>query len=297
MWDRLAGSITDIVHCAADIRFSRPIGEARATNTEGTRTMLALARDVKELRRFAFISTAYIMGRDTGELGEHEHSNIAGFVNTYEQSKYEGEALVFSSMDEIPAAIFRLSSVAGEGTGYLQRALRMIPHNPFPVMPALPNGRVDLVDEHWAGAALNTLFARQFRPGAVFHICAGKHASIPVWRLVEMAFSSMGAARQPSMVSLETFERFAELVLSNGARAVDKLMLRSVSHFLPHLALDQTFQNEATMALLREDGIELPDSEEVFGKMLAGIAEAIARGGTSGQGDKVKPRPSKGSAA
>lgn len=95
--------------------------------------MLALAKDVKDLHPFGLISTAYIMGRDTGELGERQHSNIAGFVNTYEQSKYEGEALVFASMDEIPAAIFRLSSIAGEGTSYLQQAFRLIPHSPSPL--------------------------------------------------------------------------------------------------------------------------------------------------------------------
>jgi len=275
-WRRLAGSLTGIVHCGADIRFNRPIEEARATNTEGTRTMLALAGDVKELRHFAFISTAYVMGRDTGELGEREHSNIAGFVNTYEESKYEAEAAVLASMNEIPAAIFRLSSVAGEGNGYLRQALRMIPHNRFPLLPALPTGRVDLIGEHWAGAALNALFERHFRPGAIFNICAGKRGSIPIGRLVEMAFSSLGAP-QPSMVSLERFERFADLLLSNGAREVDKLMLRSVSHFLPHLALDQTFQNEATMALLEKEGIEPADSVEVFSSVLASLAPKLAR--------------------
>ncbi|MDZ4797674.1 MAG: hypothetical protein SGI92_05890, partial [Bryobacteraceae bacterium] len=171
----------------------------------------------------------------------------------------------------IPAAIFRLSSVAGEGTGYLRQALRMIPHNRFPLMPALPTGCVDLIGEHWAGAALNALFERHFRPGAIFNICAGKRGSIPVGRLVEMAFSSLGA-RQPSMVSLERFERFSELLLSNGAREADKVMLRSVSHFLPHLALDQTFQNEATTALLEKEGIEPADSVEVFGRVLASVA-------------------------
>ena len=237
--------------------------------------MLALARDVKELCGFAFISTAYVMGRDTGELGEREHSNIAGFVNTYEESKYEGEAAVLASMDEIPAAIFRLSSVAGEGTSYLRQALRMIPHNRFPMIPALPMARVDLIGEHWAVAALNALFERHFRPGAIFNICAGKRGSIPVGRLVEMAFSGLGV-RQPSMVTLERFERFAELFVSSGAREVDKLMLRSVSHFLPHLALDQTFQNEATMALLRHEGIEQADSLEVFGRVLASVAPRLS---------------------
>ena len=237
--------------------------------------MLALARDVKRLRAFAFISTAYIMGRDTGELGEREHSNIAGFVNTYEESKHEAEASVFALMDEIPAAVFRLSSVSGEGASYLQQALRIIPHNRFPMMPALPDGRVDLIDERWAGAALDALFERHFRPGAVFNICAGKRGAIRAGQLIEMAFSSLGASR-PSMVSLERFERFADLILSNGASGADKLMLRSLSHFLPHLALDQTFENKATMSLLEQEGIEPPDSTEVFGRVLARLAPNLS---------------------
>ncbi len=238
--------------------------------------MLALARDVKGLRGFAFISTAYIMGRDTGELGELQHFNVAGFVNTYEESKHEAEALVFASMDEIPAAIFRLSSVAGEYPGYLQQALRLIPHNRFPLIPALPDGRVDLIDERWAGAALDVLFERHFRPGAVFNICAGKRGAIRVGQLIETAFSSLEAP-QPSLVSPERFERFAELVLSNSASGADRLMLRSLSHFLPHLALDQTFQNEATNSLLAAEGIEPADSVEVFGRVLARLAPNLSR--------------------
>ena len=238
--------------------------------------MLALARDVKGLRAFAFISTAYIMGRDSGELGEREHSNSAGFVNTYEESKHEAEAIVFACMDEIPAAIFRLSSVVGESPSYLQQALHMIPHNRFPLIPALPTGRVDLIDERWAIAALDALFERHFRPGAVFNICAGKRGAIRVGQLIEMAFSALGAP-QPSMVSLEKFERFAELALSNGARGSDRLMLRSLSYFLPHLALDQSFQNEATMSLLEEEGIAPADSAEVFGRVLAGLATSLSR--------------------
>jgi nucleoside-diphosphate-sugar epimerase len=277
VWDGLATSVTDMIHCASDVRFNRPLAEVRATNAEGTRTMLALARDAKRLRRFAFIGTAWIMGRDTGELPEHEYRNTAGFVNTYEQSKYEAERLVFASMDEIPAAVFRLSSVAGDRTNYLHQTLRLIPRNPFPLIPALPNGRIDLIGEHWAGAALNTLFERCFRPGAVFNICAGRQASIPVWQLIEMAFSGMRAARQPSMVSLQMFERFAELFLSNGAREMDKVILRSVRHFLPHLALEQTFRNEATIMLLRENGMELADSREVFRKVLARVSSELTR--------------------
>ena len=78
------------------------------------------------------------MGRDTGELRESEFVNTAGFVNTYERSKYEAEQLVFASADKIAAAVFRLSAVAGPGTRYLRQALRFHPTESIS-MPASPS--------------------------------------------------------------------------------------------------------------------------------------------------------------
>ncbi len=37
----LANSVTEIIHCAADIRFRLPLAQARATNTAGTRRLRA----------------------------------------------------------------------------------------------------------------------------------------------------------------------------------------------------------------------------------------------------------------
>jgi thioester reductase-like protein len=94
-WDSLANTITEIVHCAADIRFTRSIEDARAVNTVGTRTMLSLAREARRLKRFAHVSTTYVMGRDHGELSESLYRNSSGFVNTYEQVKHEAEYEIF----------------------------------------------------------------------------------------------------------------------------------------------------------------------------------------------------------
>lgn len=41
----LADSVTDIVHCAADVRFNRTLDEARSVNTAGTKMKLDLAAD------------------------------------------------------------------------------------------------------------------------------------------------------------------------------------------------------------------------------------------------------------
>lgn len=277
MWEDLCETVTEIIHCAAEVRFHHALEEARTINTEGTRRILALARESRKLRGLAYISTTYIMGRDEGELPESAYRNTSGFVNTYEQSKYEAEQLVLAAMDEIPATVFRPSSIVGERTTYLQRALRVIPRNSFRLMPGLPQVRVDLIDERWVVRAMACLFERHLRPGAVFHICAGRRGSMPVGQLVEMAFSSMGVERRPKMVALEQFEQFTEFFESQGAREVDKLMLRALARFLPHLALDQTFLNDRTMSLLEADGIRLPNSVEVFRQVLARVSGELAR--------------------
>ena len=77
------------------------------------------------------------------------------------------------------------------------------------------------------------------------------------------------------MVPLKDFERFTAHFLRNGEREALKAILRSVSSFLPHLAIDQTFQNAATMALLKDDNIALCDSSEVVRGVLSLASTAM----------------------
>jgi len=293
-WDSLARTITEIVHCAADTRFTLPIEDARAVNTAGTRTILSLARKARRLKRFAHLSTTYIKGRDGGELPESRYDNSTGFVNTYEQAKYEAEGEAFRAMPDIPLAIFRLSSIAGTKTNCFHQALRLIPHNPFPVIPGVADCRIDLISERWAADALSPLFERHFRDGAVYNLCAGPTASIPVRNLVEMAFASMGVKRLPALAPLKDFERFTAHFPGNGEREPVKAILRSVSSFLPHLAIDQTFQNAATMALLKEHNVALCDSADVVREVLSRLN---GHAGTSEPVDREKLPPNTGPAA
>lgn len=288
LWSGLAESVTDIIHCGADVRFHIPLEVVRAANAEGTRTVLGLARSARKLRRFVFVGTTYIMGRDSGELQEGAYRNSSGFMNPYEQSKYEAEQLVFGAMTDVPAAVFRISLVAGEESRYLEQVIRLIPRNPFPIVPAIPHARIDMIDTAWAVMALGCLFERHFRAGAVYHVCAGPEASISVPRLMDMAFSTMRASHRPIMSPLDEFEAFARKFLENGERELDKVLLRLLSSFLPHLALDQSFRNYSTAALLHGSGISLPDSRAVASQFFARIACAInAHDGTTGRADRV----------
>lgn len=293
-WDSLADTITDIVHCAADIRFTRPIEDARAVNTAATRTMLSLARQARRLKRFAHLSTTYIMGRDEGELPESQYCNSSGFVNTYEQAKYEAELEVFAAMPDIPTAVFRLSSVASTQSSYFDQTLRLIPRNPFPMLPGVADCRIDLISQAWAVDTLSRLFEQHFRSGAVYHVCAGPAASIPVSKLLELAFAAMGGGHPPAMVPLRDFERFTAHLLRDGAREPIRAILHSASSFLPHLAMDQSFQNAATMAVLKDEKVALCNSSDVIREILARLN---GHAGTSEPVDKVKLPPNTGPAA
>jgi alcohol-forming fatty acyl-CoA reductase len=48
-----------IIHCAADVRFEESLKEAIETNVRGTKEMLMLARSVKNLNAFIYVSTAF----------------------------------------------------------------------------------------------------------------------------------------------------------------------------------------------------------------------------------------------
>src|SRR5688572_3676168 len=66
----LQASVTDIVHCAAETTFNRPLEEARVANVGGTRAVLAFARECPRLGRVACFSTVYVAGQMTGCFGE-----------------------------------------------------------------------------------------------------------------------------------------------------------------------------------------------------------------------------------
>src|ERR1051325_9150527 len=131
--------ITEIIHCAAETRFGLPIEQARATNTRGTSNLLKMARGCKRLEKFAHLSTVYVAGRTVGHIPEAMLGNESGFTNTYQQSKYEAEQLVFEAMPELPVAIYRLSTIVGDSkTGlvrqynYFHQILRLFARNVLP---------------------------------------------------------------------------------------------------------------------------------------------------------------------
>lgn len=264
-WDTLRSSLTEVIHCAADIRFGLPINEARHVNLRGTEAVLDLARASPNLRRIAHVSTVYVMGKAEGELPEAPFEHNAGFVNSYQQSKYEAERVMIETARELPVTILRLGSVIGDSRSgrveqfhHFHQLLKLAARNPLRMIPALAAGQVDFVSSDWAIQALSYLYERCCAPGLVFNVCAGPPHSMRVDEVIEEAFAPFGCA-PPELVTTEIFERYAQA----GDRSMQRL-LAALSHFLPHLSLNQSFANQRTLALLKTAGVPFPDSRTLL---------------------------------
>ncbi len=275
--------LTEIIHCAAETRFDLPLEEARATNVAGTKNLLTLARRCPRLRKFAHVSTVYVAGRSIGRIAEEPLRHNNGFLNSYQQSKYEAEELVTQHMTDLPAAIFRLSSIIGDSRSgrvrqfnYVHQLLKLFPRNVLPVAPGQPNAPVDLIPTDWAVSALAYLFDSSFVPGRVYQLCAGPEGSLTVREMFELTkelFESHPNGKRwlpihvPELVSLSEYEEFVEKSRRSGDRLLNEL-LRVLGFFLPHLGMFQAFENRRVMEGLAASGLQLPPMRDVYGKVV-----------------------------
>ncbi|MCC7342856.1 MAG: SDR family oxidoreductase [Bryobacterales bacterium] len=258
----LRDRVTQIVHSAADIRFRITVEESRQTNVAGTQEMLALAAECKHLERFLQVSTIYAAGKTPGTIYEEPLDGRAGFVNAYQQTKNEAEALVLEAMGRIPAAIARLSSLIGASSGrvhqfnYFHQTIKAIPWNPLPAIPADPTAIIDMAASDWTGRALHYLYEHCFEPGRIYHVCAGPERAWSVAQLLDSTYEvfeshhpTLRLRRRPRMVTFDEFERVLAKIRHRIPSALDQ-WLDALFSFLPHLSMQQRFDNSRTEPLL-----------------------------------------------
>jgi nucleoside-diphosphate-sugar epimerase len=269
----LRGEVTDIIHCAAETTFNRPLDEARTANVTGTDAVLSFARECPRLERIACFSTVYVAGRVTGCFGESDIGGADGFVNSYEQSKAEMEDRVRSAMPALPIALYRLSTIigdsrTGEVTGYnaVHHALRLLYQGLAPMVPGSETSLVDLIPVDFAADAACCLFEREFRPSTTHHLCAGGSRSATLGALLDattMAFERHRPAwrkrsiARPAIVPLPTYELFVQSVEEAGNQVLLQAT-RAVQAFAYQLAFPKVFDARESEALLAPHRIEVP---------------------------------------
>lgn len=285
----LADRVTAMVHLAADTTFSRPLEEARRVNRDGTAHLLALAADCPRVERFAYVSTAFVAGRRTGsipECADGSSTETIGWVNAYERSKAEAEALVRAARHDW--VILRSSTIACDDANgavtqrnAVHQALRLFHDGVAAMIPGVAESVLDVVPTDYVSDAINRLALRGDLDGATVHLCAGAGAmplgelldecracwaADPVWRRRGIAL--------PSQADLETWELFTQAVEATAHPRLRRVT-RALSHFLPQLALPKRFETRRADALL---GAGPPPVREYWGRMLEHLLRTEWRG-------------------
>ena len=106
---KMCNEVDEVFHCAAVTHFEiQGADEHMAVNIKGTENVLQFTNSGKQ-KRFHYISTAYVAGKQKGMIYENEMVNEPLFNNEYERSKFVAEQLVikYAKCNDIPYTIYR----------------------------------------------------------------------------------------------------------------------------------------------------------------------------------------------
>ena len=273
---------THILHGAASTRFDLALEKARRINVTGTQQVAELALSCSRLRQFGFLSTVYVSGKRTGLILEEELEHTDGFVNTYEQSKYEAEILLRSMYETLPISIYRLSTVTGDSqTGTVthfnapHQALRMMYLGLASMLPGAPEYQVDLVPSDGAAQAVLDLFLHAFTAGRTYHVSEGDRP-LELQELIDLSIHTMGAVdpawaarrySKPLIVHASTFDLFLASAVS-ADNPVLRNTLTALGHFAHQLTYPKQFSHHELVNALPGYAEQAPDIRVYYPKVV-----------------------------
>jgi thioester reductase-like protein len=121
-YERLRAEVRRVFHLAAIYDLAVPLTVAQRVNVDGTGNVLELCAAAERLERLAYVSTAYVAGKRTGVVYEHELVMGQDFKNHYESTKFQAEVWVREYLGRVPTTILRPAIVVGDSrTGETQK--------------------------------------------------------------------------------------------------------------------------------------------------------------------------------
>jgi thioester reductase-like protein len=253
----VAGEISEIVHGAASVSFDLALEPSRAINVEGTRRMLQFAELCRlqgGLRRFTYISTAYVAGAHRGRFAEHELDVGQRFRNPYERTKFEAEQLVATFADRLAVTVVRPSIIVGDSaTGWtasfnvLYWPLRALANGSYPVIPARGRAHVDVVSVDYVADAILALAGMPEAEGRTFHLTASGDA-VTIRELLDMSVEHL-RCKKPPLISPRLF-RWVLRPLLCRLQPRRKRFFRATASYLPYFAVATTYDNAGARAAL-----------------------------------------------
>ncbi len=185
----LADTVNLVIHAGAETGFLKSMHELSVTNFEGTRNMLVFAGSIKNIRRFVYISSAYVAGQKKGVVTEEEPIGTE-FSSNYEKSKAHAEALVRAS--GLPFSICRPGMIVGDSvTGWIRNfntvyyVLKLMLLKQMPVLPVSPDTKLNLVPGDYVADAVLKICFSENAEGKTFHLTCPESLSPKAGEIAE----------------------------------------------------------------------------------------------------------------
>jgi thioester reductase-like protein len=233
-----------ILHAAGNTTFhGNGSGEPANTNINGTRAMLSLATDAG-VRRFVYVSTAYVCGDGTGHRPEAYCTTMPPLRNDYERSKWEAEKLVWkwgnrNGIATIcrPSILFghsrtgRASAMKGlylvaRATEILARAMNGSAKSDRHQIPLRVLGRSDatcnIVPIDWAAQQIARIALEPAAESSVHHVTnphPPTHQNVKAW--LEEYFDIAGGQFSDASWPLDDPNHYEDLFYSLGNICLD----------------------------------------------------------------------------
>ena len=263
------GRVDHLVHCAAiyDITAGEP--EQRATNVEGTRAVIELARRLDAT--FHHVSSIAVAGDFAGEYTEDDFDVGQQLPTAYHQTKFEAESLVRSTPG-LRYRIYRPAVVVGnsrtgemdkvDGPYYFFGVLAKLAALPSLTPILLPDiGRTNIVPVDYVVDALVALMHAEGSAswdGRTFHLTAPKTIGLRgIYRGVAKA-----AGLPPVRGSLPRSVATPVLKVSGRAKALRSMAATQLgipAEVFDLVDLAPTFVNDETRKALHGTDIEVPE--------------------------------------
>jgi len=258
-WETARADSTIIFHLAALYDLATAREPAMNVNVTGTYNVNLLAKSVRSLRHYHYVSTCYVAGKRRGRILETELEHDAGFRNYYEETKYLAETDVEEIKPDLPITIHRPSVVCGDsvtgetkkfdGVYYLIRYLLKSPRLFSILNIGNREVRLNLVPVDFVVESLATLARDERALGKTLHLSDPNPLSTR--ELFDVIAQEIVGHR--SRLSLPAS------VVELGLMSPPSPALTGLPHSaVPYFFIEQTYDTQQASELLSSLGITCP---------------------------------------
>lgn len=254
----LSEKIDVIFNNAAVTELVLPLKEIRKINVEGTKKVLdfaLLCNQNGKIKKIYHTSTAYIVGTRVCSFKEEDLDVGQNFNNTYEQSKFEAEKLIYSYREKgLNIDIFRPGIILGRHSDGMTTNFKMFyqPLRFFSMefvtrIPSFEGSKPNLINVDIVAKAIVLISGSSKADNMNFHIVSSNYPTL--LEILESASCFFGF-KLPKFVDKKEIDIYTEYSPAN------RIMIEP---FIPYLNYKTTFKMDNTLREVDGKDFTFPD--------------------------------------